>query len=451
MVINVVGLSRSLIGPNTPRMRAFASAGKIALIDPVLPAVTCSAQTTYLTGAWPDEHGIVANGWYFKDTCEVRLWHQSDKLVQRPRIWEIARQRDPNFTCVNSFWWYAMYCGADVTLTPRPMYPADGRKLPDIWSHPPELRFDLQRKLGQFPLFNFWGPMANITSSRWITSAAIEVDTRYRPTLHLIYLPHLDYVLQKFGPGALEIDAELKRIDDEVGRLIDHAARDGTRVVLLSEYGISRVSRPIHINRALRNAGLITVREELGRELLDAGASKAFAMADHQMAHVYVNDRAQLDTVRLIVQQLPGVAAVYAGEQRKAVHLDHDRAGDLVAVSQNDAWFTYYYWLDDARAPDFARTVDIHRKPGYDPVEMFIDPNMTLPKLQIAWKLLRRKLGFRALLNVTPLDATLIRGSHGAKPASEDEYPVLITQHPLPQDRLQATDVRDVLLTHLEP
>ncbi len=451
LVVNVVGLTKSLIGPNTPRISAFASAGKVAVIEPIVPAVTCSAQTTYLTGAWPDEHGIVGNGWYYKDDCEVRLWRQSDKLVQRPRIWDVARQRDPAFMCVNSFWWFAMYSSADVSVTPRPMYLADGRKLPDVWTHPLEDRDDLQAELGDFPLFNFWGPMSGIESSRWITSASILLDETYRPTLHLVYLPHLDYCLQKFGPGAKEIEPELRLIDAEVGRLLDHAAKDGTRVVLLSEYGISPVSRPIHINRALRNAELLTFREERGREILDCGASAAFAVADHQIAHVYVNDRARIDEVRTALQGLSGVASIYEGEARRMLHLEHDRAGDFVVLSEPDAWFTYYYWLHDARAPDFARTVDIHRKPGYDPAELFLDPSMTLPKLQVAWKLLRRKLGFRTLLDVIPLDATLVKGSHGARPASDNEFPVLITSHAeaLAQDRLQAIDVRDVLLDHL--
>src|SRR5690349_12710278 len=162
VVINAVGLTQSLLGEHTPRLRDFVSRGRIANIAPVLPAVTCSVQATYLTGAMPREHGIVGNGWYFRDECEIKVWRQSDRLVQRPRIWDIARRSDADFTCANVCWWYAMYSGAEFTVTPRPMYLADGRKIPDIWTEPAELRFQLQERLGQFPLFKFWGPATSI-------------------------------------------------------------------------------------------------------------------------------------------------------------------------------------------------------------------------------------------------------------------------------------------------
>jgi len=332
------------------------------------------------------------------------------------------------------------------------MYPADGRKLPDVWTHPPALRGDLQQTLGQFPLFKFWGPGADIDSSRWIASSAIEIDRRFNPTLNLVYLPHLDYCLQKFGPGAPEIAAELTRVDTEVGRLLDNAGETGTRVIVLSEYGISAVNQPIHINRALRQAGLITVRDELGHELLDAGASAAFAVADHQIAHVYVNDESKRDVVRQTLNQLSGVASVFEGASRSEIGLNHDRAGDFVCLSQPNAWFTYYYWLKDERAADFARTVEIHRKPGYDPVELFLDPKIKSPKLTIGRKLIARKLGFRALLNVIPLDASLVRGSHGVAPTSSAESPVLISSQPglVEKQELESTDVLGVILNHLQ-
>ena len=361
---------------------------------------------------------------------------------------------DPAFTAANCFWWHAMYSSADVTVTPRPMYPADGRKLPDIWTHPPALRQELQQKnrLKQFPLFKFWGPGADIESTRWIASSAIEVDKQFNPTLNLVYLPHLDYCLQKFGPGAPEIIPELTRVDAEVGRLIDHATVSDTRVILLSEYGISAVSQPIHINRVLRQAGLITVRSEMGHELLDAGASAAFAVVDHQVAHIYVADAGKRASVRQIIRELPGVAGVYEGFERKAIGLGHDRAGDIVAIANPDAWFTYYYWQSDADAPDFARTVEIHRKPGYDPVELFLDPAIRRPKVAIGKKLIARKLGFRTLLDVIPLDATLVKGSHGAPPTRPDEGPVLISSEPrlLDGQQFASTDVLQVILNHLQ-
>lgn len=450
VVLNVVGLTPSLIGDATPTIRRLVDRGRLATIREVIPAVTCTAQTTYLTGKRPGEHGIVGNGWYFKDTSEVRFWQQSNRLVQSPYLWDEARRIDPSFTVANICWWYAMYSRCDYTVTPRPMYPADGRKLPDCWTHPPTLRDELQRKLGQFPLFKFWGPMTSIESTRWIASAAIEIDLRYGPTLSLVYLPHLDYVLQRNPTDRAAVDADLRTLDAEIARLVHHFEARGAGIVLLSEYGISPVDRPVHVNRALRQRGLLTFREELGREYLDAGASKAFAVADHQVAHVYVNDPSLVAQTADLLRNLEGVATVAVGPQRREIGLDHDRAGDIVLLARPGAWFTYYFWVDDARAPDFARTVDIHRKPGYDPAELFLDPAIPLPRLKVARRLMARKLGFRNLLDVTPLDAALVKGSHGVPAESREGRPVLIgAAHALDQDEVDAADVYSILLAHL--
>jgi predicted AlkP superfamily pyrophosphatase or phosphodiesterase len=236
-----------------------------------------------------------------------------------------------------------------------------------------------------------------------------------------------------------------------VGELIDHFQARGAHIIVLSEYGIRSVSRPVHLNRLLRERGLLAVREEMGLELLDAGVSRAFAVADHQVAHVYVNDPDCLSEVRSLVENTPGVATVLDEEGKRANGLDHERAGELVAVAEPDAWFTYYYWQNDARAPDYARTVEIHRKPGYDPVELFIDPRIAAPKLHIGLTLLKRKAGFRTLLDVIPLDASLVRGSHGRVTTEIQESPLLMTNRPelLDSQQLAATEVHDVILRHL--
>ncbi|MDZ8052921.1 MAG: alkaline phosphatase family protein [Aulosira sp. ZfuVER01] len=451
VVLNVVGLTPSLLGENTPFLSAWAAKGRVVPITSVLPAVTCSVQATYVTGKMPDEHGIVANGWYFRDDCEVKFWRQSNKLVQSPKIWEIAKSIDPNFTCANLFWWYNMYSSVDYAITPRPMYPADGRKLPDIYTYPANIREEIQSDLGQFPLFNFWGPNTSIISSQWIANSAKWIEERYSPTLTLVYLPHLDYCLQKFGQDEKLIQKDLKEIDTVCGELINYYQARNTQVIILSEYGITPVSQAVDLNRVLRKNGLITVREELGRELLDPGASIAFAVADHQVAHVYVNDPAYIPKVRDLLEATEGVAQVLDEQGKQAYHLNHPRSGELVAIAQSDAWFTYYYWLDDAKAPDFARTVDIHRKPGYDPVELFLDPQLKFPKLKIATKLLQKQLGFRYLMDVIPLDASLVRGSHGCIATSPEEGPMLISHQTDLVDRnlIAATDVCSLLLKHL--
>jgi len=452
LVINVVGLSPSMVGEHTPHLKRLADQGGIRPLHTVTPAVTCSSQVSYLTGTLPSEHGIVGNGWYFKDLAEIWFWRQSNKLIKGEWVWEAARKRDAAFTCANMFWWYNMYLSADIGVTPRPMYPADGRKIPDCYAKPEELRGELTKKFGFFPLFRFWGPATDISSSQWIGDATVHVMETKDPTLTLAYLPHLDYNLQRLGPDHPDIATDLAEVDGVCGQMIAKAEADGARVIVLSEYGITPVTRPVHINRVLRNAGLIQVREELeGREILDPGASEAFAVADHQIAHIYVRDPAQRDEVKALIEAQPGVEKVLDASTKAAHGLDHDRAGDLIAISDADSWFTYYYWLDEAKCPDFARTVEIHRKPGYDPVELFLDPAITFPKLAIAWRLVKKILGFRTLMDVIPLDASLVKGSHG-RPADDDRHgAVFITSDAEFADHkpLAPTAVKDMILRHI--
>ena len=451
LVLNVVGLTPSLIGAHTPNLARFAEASGMRHLRTITPDVTCSVQSTFLTGLPPSGHGIVANGWLFRDLAEVWLWRQSNRLVAGERVWDAAHARDPRFTCANLFWWFAMASGADYAVTPRPIYKADGRKLPDCYSAPPEIRDELNAKLGPFPLFQFWGPGTSIESTKWIADAAVHVMRSRDPTLTLVYLPHLDYGLQRFGPDDPAIDKDLAEIDEVVGMLLEVAEKLGRRVVLLSEYGIVPVSKPVHINRRLREAGLLAVRDEQGGELLDVPQSRAFAVADHQIAHVYVAEPARVLEVRRILETLDGVDRVLGTEGKRAMGLDHPRSGELVALAKPDAWFTYYYWLDDANAPDFARTVDIHRKPGYDPVELMLDPTMPLQNLAIGWRLLKKSLGFRTLMDVIPLDATLVKGSHGRADALPKHGPVLMSSVPglLPTGAIDATEVKSLLLGHL--
>jgi predicted AlkP superfamily pyrophosphatase or phosphodiesterase len=452
LVLNVVGLTPALLGEHTPHLKRLAERGRALPLETITPAVTCAVQSTFLTGRLPRDHGVVANGWYFRDLSQVWLWRQSNALVRGEKLWHVARRRDPSFTCAKLFWWYNMYADVEWAVTPRPIYRANGRKLPDIHTAPDNLRDALNRALGPFPLFNFWGPNANIVSSRWIGEAASYVEAQARPTLQLVYLPHLDYELQRSGPDGEKVPAKLRQIDEVCGRLIDEAVRTDRRVVVLSEYGITSVSAPIHINRALRRAGLVSFRREEGEEHLDPGASAAFAVADHQIAHVYVRDRARLSEVRSVLESLDGIERVLDAAGKSEVGLDHERSGELVAISKRDRWFTYYWWLDDSVAPDYARTVDIHSKPGYDPAELFVDPAFKLPTVAVGHRLFRSKvLNQRVLLDVIPLDATLVRGSHGRPTEDPNEGPLFMTDTPSLLDApiVRATDVHDLVLRHV--
>ncbi len=451
VVINVVGLTQDMLGPNTPNLEQLANDGFARSMGTVLPAVTCSAQTTMLTGTLPREHGIVANGWYFRDLAEVLFWRQSNHLVRGERLWQAGRSRDPGYTTAQMFWWYNMYADVEWSVTPRPSYPADGRKIFDSYSCPPELRHRLQEKYGVFPLLKFWGPGADISSSRWIAEASVDVFQEYHPSLLLVYLPHLDYNLQRLGPNDPRIAEDIRQVDAEAGKLIDAARAEGAEVVVVSEYGITQATMPVHVNRVLREAGFLTARlEPLGWETLDPGASRAFAVADHQVAHVYVKDAKDVSAVKERLEKTPGIERVLDEAGKREFGLDHERSGELVAVAAPGAWFTYYFWLDDDLAPDYARTVDIHRKPGYDPVELFIDPKLKFPKLRIARRLAQKLMGFRYYMDVISLDATLVQGTHGRlpTPGKEDrEAPVFISSsRKIERDEIPMTAVKQMVL-----
>lgn len=445
-VLNVVGLTDPLIKAHMPRLKSWAHRNRrIQPIEPVLPAVTCSAQASMLTGKPPAAHGIVANGWYDRTNCEVRFWQRSAQLFDAPCIWHEAKQRDAAFTCANVGWWHNAYSACDIELQVRPIYKADGRKLPDCYTKPAELRDQLQAGLGTFPLFRFWGPMADITSTQWLADAIAHIATRHTPTLLLGYLPHLDYDLQRLGPAHREIAHACSDLDAVVAELVETLEAQGYRVLIVSEYAIESASQPIAINRALRDAGLLDVRIEDGLDTLDPGACKAFAVADHQVAHVYVNAPGALEQARQVCGELAGVAKVLDSTSKPDAGMDHERAGDLVLVADHGAWFVYDFWLDEAKAPDYARTVDIHRKPGYDPRELFTNHS----KPAVAAKLLKRKLGFRQLLDVIPLDNTLVKGTHGRVPEQADDWPVLIGPSDIAGQATQINDVHQAMLHSL--
>ncbi|MEM1213487.1 MAG: nucleotide pyrophosphatase/phosphodiesterase family protein [Planctomycetota bacterium] len=426
MLIDVVGLTAGLL-EHAPNLRRLAEASGVVGLDPVFPAVTTTVQASMVTGVGPEEHGIVGNGWYDRDRCEVRFWERSNHLVQAEQVWETAKQRDAGFTCANLFWWYNSYSSCDHVVQARPIYKADGRKIPDCYTSPDALRDELQGKLGRFPLFKFWGPLAGIESTRWIVDAACEVVREKRPTLTLVYLPHLDYGLQQWGPGDARVPAEVAAVDAEAGRLLALAEALGVRPIVISEYGIEPVTAgdgAIAVNRVLREAGLLAVRNEDGLDVLDPGASRAFAIADHQVAHVYHAPDVELPKFRDCTR----------------IELDHPRAGDTVLMADAGHWFTYDYWLDNHRAPDFARTIDIHRKPGYDPRELFSSASPAA----VAWTLLKRKLGMRQLLDVVPLDTSLVRGTHGRVGPGMAEQPVMLGSGG--GETRSCTAVRDVVL-----
>jgi predicted AlkP superfamily pyrophosphatase or phosphodiesterase len=406
-IINVVGLTPKLLR-HAPACREIGAAA--AWTSPV-PAVTCASQATMLTGKTPRQHGVVGNGWYFRDTQEIRFWQQANSLIEGDKLYD-------GIDTAKMFWWFNQSSGCRYSVTPKPFYGSDGSKVFDVLD---KTGCNLTDRLGAFPFFSFWGPNAGLPSSQWIAEATALVMREKRPELTLAYLPHLDYDFQRLPAQDPQRVAE---VDQCVRTIVDAADAIDAKVVVVSEYGLTAVKRPVHLNRVLRASGYLELRDGPFGENLIPGESAAFAVADHQVAHIYVNRSGEKQSVRKKLLACPGVAAVVDPAE---LNLDHPRSGDWIALAEPDSWFTYYYWDDDEKAPDFARCVDIHRKPGYDPCELFMTS-----KIRAAVSLAKKKLGFRYRMDVIPLDATLVKGSHGLLQQGEDG-PLVIGPGVLPE------------------
>ncbi len=452
VVILAAGLSPRHLNSHMPSVREFVQLqGGARTLRPSFPAVTCTSQADLLTGQPPRHHGVVANGWMDRQAGEVRLWRQSNQLVRGPMVWERARERFPGMTVANLFGWFNMCSSADFMVTPRPQYGADGRKVPDILTTPASLRDRLQAELGAFPLFHFWGPRADIRSSEWIAQATQRVMKWHDPALTITYVPHLDYMLQREGPDGSHVPQELRELDRVLATLLRACSDRGAKVILCSEYGVTAATQVVYPNRALQQAGLLATRREFGGDALDLQNSTAFAMCDHQISHVYTQHDRATAAAKEVLQSLPGVQRVLEQHELASVELDHARSGDLVLVPKPGAWFAYPWWSHESDAPDFAQTVDIHRKPGFDPCELLTDCTGSQAVMRVAMFRLRKVLGFRSMLRLTPLDATLVKGTHGLAETESGLEPLLVADGSLLPDHTHfpLRSVHDVILRHL--
>lgn len=450
LIINIAGLGRGCLGTLTPQLAKLAdTGGAITALQPPVPALTSPSQVTLATGVLPDQHGIVANGWYFRELAQVLNWQRSARLITGETIWEAARKARPQLKSANLFWRYAAHGSCDINVMERPTYWADGRKSPDIYTEPASIRSELYERLGPFPLFRFWGPAADITSTKWIVDATLHLIERHPIDLLLTYLPHLDYDHQRFGPDSAPGRAALQAVDAEAGRLIEVARKHQFDIAVVSDYAFEPVSRPVFLNRVLREAGLIAVEHAQNGELLEPGASAAFAVCDQQIAHIYVNDPSRIAEVQRLLKHVDGVDQVVGCDTLAEWGLRHSRSGELFAIARPDCWFAFPYWLDDAHAPDFAKCVAIHAKPGWDPSELFLRPGLG-GKLHLVKRILQGKLGLRAPFDVISGDAGLVRGAHGRIPTDDSTRPVLITTWPRRSDAvLPMQAVKDLLLERL--
>lgn len=453
VLINAVGLTPRLL-KYAPKLRQIASNGWFRPLKESLPAVTTTCQATILTGKDPSVHGIVGNGWFFRDTGEVRFWQQSNQLIQAEPIYKtaknLAKAQGRNFKCAKMFWWFNQGADVDISVTPKPYYGADGNKAFGITGSSTELTTHLEKKLGAFPFPFFWGPMAGLPSTQWIALATAEVISKENPDLTLAYLPHLDYDPQRFGPSGSNMEKLTAELDQACEPILEAAKSKGARVWVVSEYGHCDVNGAIEPNKLLRKNSFLTCRNGPFGETIDFFESRAFAVCDHQLAHIYVRNADDIPKVKDILCQDPDIKMILCGEEKKNMGLAHPRSGELVALSDSSKWFAYNYWLDEKRAPDFAPTVDIHRKPGYDPCELFFDPRLLFPKLKVIRKLLGKKLGFRTLMDVIPLDHSIVRGSHGLVSTNDEDCALLVGNGPAPlPGKLAMTQVHPLLMEAL--
>lgn len=426
VLISVPGLRRSDLS-RMPNLSELAKNGTIAGLEPTFPCMTCPVQANLTTGVGPEKHGVIANGFFDRDSGEVEMWTAWNSCFEAPQVWELLQRHDPALTSAVWFPLHSKGAKADYICTPAPIHNPDGSESLWCYTKPTELYGELRDELGHFPLMHFWGPMANIKSTEWIVNSAVIAARRFQPRFSYIYVPHLDYAAQKNGPDSPEALQAVADLDRTLGQLVQgyqDAGLTDIHWLIASEYTIQNVSAVAYPNRLLQQAGLLAIREQDGRQYLVPGESPAWTMVDHQLAHVFVKDPDDIDWVADLFRDHPLVERVLIGEERGQIQLDHPRSGDVILISKPDAWFAYYWWEHDSQAPDFAQTVDIHRKPGYDPVELFIE----MPAKKI------------------PLDASLVKGSHGYPEAGADSQGILISSTPLSHLNYHDTDVTPLIL-----
>jgi len=415
------------------RLRGLTAGGAIAELVPSFPCVTCPVQANMTTGRLPDQHGVVANGFYWRDRHMVEMWTSPNDCIDRSQIWDLLSHQEGGPTSAVWFAMHAKGCESDYVCTPAPIHNPDGSESLWCYTRPLELYGELRAELGDFPLKHFWGSLANIQGTAWIAASAVRAADRWRPDFFYIYLPHLDYAAQRSGPDSPAAHKAVADLDDVIGRLGDalrQAYGDEPLWLVAGEYAITPVEHVSYPNRVLREAGLLAVRQHENGEHLDLAASRAWALVDHQFSHVFVthDEPSAAGRVAELFRGQPGIDEVLVGDQRSRYGLDHPRSGEVVLVSAPSSWQAYYWWLSDDRAPAFARTVDIHRKPGYDPVELHLD----------------------AATRSIPLDASLVRGSHGAPALDPSQRTVILASEPVlfPGPSMADVEVFGIVMRH---
>ncbi len=449
LLLNVAALSKSQLGAETPNLVTLAERGASSALIPPLGALTCPSQITMVTGQEPSEHGVVDNGWYDRSHGRVFNWNRSNHLVESPLIFDALKAQDPDAVSASLFWRHTAHSTADLKVIERPTYWASGRKTFDFYTEPGHLHDDIKSRFGDFPFPFFWGPLAGWKSTEWILAMTEYLLKEERPRLTVSYAPFLDYDGQRFGPGSPEAKASLRRLDSGLEPLLATALALDIDVAIISDYGFVDVQRPIFLNRVLREHHLVSVHDAQNGEVLEPGLCRAFAHCDNQIAHVYVQRAEDLDEVRRVLTDTPGVKTVLGQPELKAASLDHPRTGDLVCIAERDAWFAYPYWLDERKAPDFERCIAIFDKPGFDPCELNARPGF-LGKLHLALRVIQKKLGLAVPFDVIDSDPTRIGGARNADQTDAENGALLITSWPRDDNEVEPMSaVHNILMSRI--
>ncbi|HEX5904861.1 MAG TPA: nucleotide pyrophosphatase/phosphodiesterase family protein [Candidatus Nitrosocosmicus sp.] len=418
-ILDIVGLDVSHLDSRSPScpniLDLIAKDGDFGLMTPVFPAVTCTVQSSITTGKYPQEHGIISNGMFDKENLQTLFWEQSTNLVQSQKAWDVIKEQNSKLKTAMLFWQNSLYTNNDIVISPRPIHLETGQM--DLWCYSKPVNYyeTIMDKLGEFNLMNYWGPFASIKSTEWIAKSVQYTIENEKPNLLYAYFPQLDYSAQKYGKSSVQVQDDLRKVDNCIGSIIESTKKSGifdqTQFLLLSEYSFNDVNGAIPINRILRDKELLKVRTIKNKEYIDYEYSDAFAMVDHQVAHIYLNKfgKSKINVIKKILEEVSGIEKICDDVEKSNLHINHNRSGDLIAIADRDKWFSYYWWYEEEtttnnlsgkesenpiqtdKAPTFTKTVDIHRKPGYDPLDLYIDSQ-------------RKSIS---------TDVSLIKGSHG--------------------------------------
>jgi len=404
IVLDIMGLSKKHYDQIKPKnISKILEHGSVSSFQPSFPAVTCSVQASIFSGTYPSEHGIISNGYYDQILKHVSFWEQSSNLVNSPRIWDILKQNMPDFKSALLFLQNSLYANSDVVITPKPIH-LDDKMIMWCYSKPKNFYEKISESLGNFDLKSYWGPFSSIKSSNWIINSAKKTIETHKPDLLITYLPHLDYASQKFGPESNEFRESVIELDNLLGDFLlflDQDFKNEYEIMILSEYTFNSVNKSISPNLILRQHGLLATRRIEGKDYIDYELSKAFAMVDHQIAHIYIHPGYEDEVYQILKTE--NLGTILDSKLQKELKINHTKSGNLILCADTNSWFNYYWWDDVKYAPDFTFGVDIHRKPGFDPLELFLN----FKTKQISH------------------DTSLIKGSHGL--ISNDDLPLIGT------------------------